>query len=139
MNLEFLFDFISQNKFAVLSTVSHDCKPQSACVGIAVTPDLKLVFDTTIDSRKFKNLKNSSNISFVIGYENGQTIQYEGTAFNFDKNEFPELLKIYLDSFPDGIELKDKWPNITYFVIEPTWIRYSDFNLNPPKIEEMKF
>jgi uncharacterized pyridoxamine 5'-phosphate oxidase family protein len=137
MNKEFLFDFIRQNKFAVLSTISKDNMPQSACVGIAVTLDLKLLFDTTNDSRKFKNLQYSSNISFVIGYENGQTIQYEGTAINFDKNEFPELLKTYLDSFPDGLDRKDNWKNITYFVVKPSWIRFSDFNNKPPKIVEL--
>jgi uncharacterized pyridoxamine 5'-phosphate oxidase family protein len=139
MTKESLYNFIIQNKFAVLSTVSKDNNPQSACVGIAVTPDLKLVFDTTNDSRKFKNLENNSKISFVIGWENGQTIQYEGTAINFDKNEYPELLKNYFDKFPDGLDRRDNWNNATYFVIEPTWIRFSDFNTNPPKIEEMNF
>ena len=139
MTKEFLFNFIGQNKFAVLSTISKDNKPQSACVGIAVTTDLKLIFDTIKDSRKFINLENNSNVSFVIGWENGQTIQYEGTAINFDKNESPELLKNYLDKFPDGIDRRDNWKNITYFVIEPTWIRFSDFNLTPPEIAVINF
>ncbi len=138
MNKEFLFDFINQNKFAVLSTLSKENKPQSACVGIVVTHDLKLIFDTTIDSRKFDNLNTCTNVSFVIGWENGQTIQYEGTALNFDKNDFPELLKIYYDKFPDGLERRN-WRNITYFVVTPTWIRFSDFIENIPKIVEMKF
>jgi uncharacterized pyridoxamine 5'-phosphate oxidase family protein len=139
MTKAFLYNFIKQNKFAVLSTISRDNKPQSACVGIAVTLDLKLVFDTTNDSRKFKNLDNNSNVSFVIGWENGQTIQYEGTAINFDKNEYPELLKTYLDTFPDGLDRIQHWNNITYFVVEPTWIRFSDFNEKVPQIEELNF
>jgi uncharacterized pyridoxamine 5'-phosphate oxidase family protein len=139
MTKEFLYNFIQQNKFAVLSTISKDNQPQSACVGIAVNPDLKLVFDTTSDSRKFKNLENNPNVSFVIGWENGQTIQYEGTATNFGKNKFPELLKIYLEAFPDGVDRKENWKSITYFVVEPKWLRFSDFNTEPPKINEMNF
>jgi uncharacterized pyridoxamine 5'-phosphate oxidase family protein len=139
MNKEFLLYFIKQNKFAILSTVSKDNKPQSACVGIAVTPDLKLIFDTTIDSRKFDNLRIYTNVSFVIGWENGQTMQYEGIALNFGKDEFPQLLETYFEAFPDGIERRDNWENVTYFVVEPIWIRFSDFNESIPKIEEMKF
>jgi hypothetical protein len=29
------------------------------------------------------------------------------------------------------------WPGITWFVVRPTWIRYSDFDQRPPLIEEM--
>lgn len=133
MTKAFLYNFIRQHRFAVLSTISKGNQPQSACVGIAVAPDLKLVFDTTNDSRKFKNLENNSNVSFVIGWENGQTIQYEGTAINFNKNESPELLKTYLDTFPDGLDRINNWNNITYFVVEPSWIRFSDFNEHVPK------
>lgn len=137
MDKGFLYNFIAQNKFAVLATLSNNHEPQSACVGIAVTADLKLIFDTTKDSRKFNNLKNNSNVSLVIGWENGQTIQYEGIATNFNKYEYPELLKIYLDKFPDGLERNENWPNITYFIIEPKWIKFSDFNRLPPVIEEI--
>jgi len=28
------------------------------------------------------------------------------------------------------------WPGIVYFVVRPVWIRYSDFDQNPPLIRE---
>lgn len=31
------------------------------------------------------------------------------------------------------------WPRITYFVVAPRWMRYSDFDQNPPLVEEFKF
>ena len=31
------------------------------------------------------------------------------------------------------------WPGITYFVVRPKWIRYTDFDQNPPFIEEFTF
>jgi hypothetical protein len=27
-----------------------------------------------------------------------------------------------------------KWPGIVYFVVRPVWIRYSDFDQDPPLI-----
>jgi Pyridoxamine 5'-phosphate oxidase len=54
MTKEFLYDFIRKQKFAVLATVSPDSYPESVCVGIAVTRELKLIFDTVSDSRKYR-------------------------------------------------------------------------------------
>lgn len=137
MTLEFLYDFIKQNKFAVLSTISKDNTPQSAWVGIAVTPDLKIIFDTTTDSRKYNNLLNTSNVSFVIGWENGQTIQYEGKTTLLGNNPSDEIINNYFSVFPDGVDRKNNWNNITYCIVEPCWIRFSDFNESPPSINEI--
>jgi hypothetical protein len=41
--------------------------------------------------------------------------------------------------FPDGVERRESWKNIAYFVVEPKWIRFSDFNKIPPLIEEIEF
>ncbi len=91
MTKEFLYEFIKQNKFAVVSTISVNRMPQSACVGIAVTPDLKLLFDTTTDSRKYENLKHTSRVSFVIGWEKAITVQYEGMAIHVPKDSIKEM------------------------------------------------
>ncbi len=136
MNIELLYEFIKQNKFAVLSTISKDNTPQSACVGIAVTSDLKIIFDTTTDSRKYKNLLISSNVSFVIGWANGQTIQYEGKSTLLGNNPSDEIINTYFSVFPNGIDRKNNWDNITYFIVEPYLIRFSDFNESPPIITE---
>jgi hypothetical protein len=31
------------------------------------------------------------------------------------------------------------WPGIVYFVVRPAWIRYSDFDQDPPLIREFSF
>ena len=134
-----LYEFIKQNKFAILATISKSNSPQSACVGIAVTPELNLIFDTTTDSRIYQNLINNPSVSFVIGWEHGKTMQYEGIAKHLDKEIPGEWLDTYFEMFPDGIERKNDIRNITYFLVEPKWIRFSDFNPLPPEIEEMHF
>jgi uncharacterized pyridoxamine 5'-phosphate oxidase family protein len=139
MELRSWYEFIRQNKFAILSTISKNNSPQSACVGIAVTPELKLIFDTTTDSRKYQNLIHNSSVSFVIGWEQGKTMQYEGIAKHLDKQIPGDWLAIYYEMFPDVIERNNNNGNITYFLVEPKWIRFSDFNPLPPEIEEMHF
>jgi hypothetical protein len=32
-----------------------------------------------------------------------------------------------------------EWPDIAYFVVRPRWIRYSDYDQRPPRIEETTF
>lgn len=138
MTTEFLYNFISKNKYAVLSTVAPASLPEAAVVGIAVTPDLKIIFDTVTTSRKYKNLMNNPAIAFVIGCSGEQTIQYEGTAKVPSASELDELLETYFSVFPDGRDRKQNWKDISYFVVGPKWIRYSDFN-TPQIIEETNF
>jgi hypothetical protein len=51
-----VYQFIAQNKLGVLGTIAHSGIPQTALVGIAVTPDLEIIFDTVKSSRKYPNL-----------------------------------------------------------------------------------
>ena len=110
---------------------------QSALVGIAVTRDLKIIFDT-VTTRKYKNLIINPAIAFVIGWDDEQTVQYEGTARIPKDQQFDELLAVYFEVFPDGRDRKENWKDISYFYVEPRWIRYSNFN-EPVQIEEIKF
>jgi len=38
--------------------------------------------------------------------------------------------KIYFEAWPDG-PARMNWPEIVYFIVRPTWIRYSDFDQDP--------
>lgn len=138
MTTEFLYNFISKYKYAVLATVTEDNFPESALVGFAVTQDLKIIFDTVSTSRKYQNLIKNPAIAFVIGWDNEKTVQYEGIAKAPTTNELDDLLQNYFQVFPDGRDRKENWKDIAYFCVEPNWIRYSDFD-TPPKIEELKF
>jgi len=60
--------------------MSEDGHPQSALVGIAVTQELEIVFDTLNSSRKYRNLIQHPSCSLVIGWDGEQTVQYEGIA-----------------------------------------------------------
>jgi uncharacterized pyridoxamine 5'-phosphate oxidase family protein len=135
MKTEFLYNFISKRRYAVLSTVTAKGKPESALVGFAVAPDLRLIFDTVSTSRKFKNLTQNGSIAFVIGWDNEQTVQYEGRVVVPEGEELASMLELYFKVFPEGRERKMNWKDITYFVVMPEWIRYSEFTV-PPIIEE---
>ena len=61
-----LAGFIASCDFAVVSYLSPEGAPQSAVVGIAVTPELEIIFDTVASSRKYRNLKARPRCSIVM-------------------------------------------------------------------------
>ena len=130
--------FIAQSKLGVLSTLAESGRPQSALVGIAVTPELEIVFDTVKSSRKFPNLVARPQCSFVVGWTGEQTLQYEGEAVELQGSELLRCQEIYFRAWPDGPN-RLAWPGIVYFLVRPRWIRYSDFDQNPPLIQEFNF
>ncbi len=93
MKTDLLYKFISKHRYAVLSTVASDGTPESALVGFAVAPDLRIIFDTVTTSRKYKNLNLNHSVALVIGWDNEQTVQYEGRVVFQAGNEFNKMLK----------------------------------------------
>jgi len=133
-----LLEFLTSRKLGVLSTIGPQGEPQSALVGIAVTPEFEIIFDTVGSSRKFANLSRDPRASFVIGWQGEVTVQFEGIAKQISSTELTRYHEIYFRAFPDG-PARLKWEGISYYVVEPKWIRYSDFDKSPPEIEEFQF
>lgn len=134
MTREELLLFMRQHRLGVVSTVSPDGDPQSALVGIAVTGDLEILFDTVATTRKCQNLRNCPRISAVVGWDHEITVQIDGVADEPSGAELHALKEAYFAVYPDGRD-RQAWAGITYFRIKPTWIRYSDFNPNGKTVE----
>lgn len=137
MNEPDLYAFISQSRLAVLGSV-YAASPQAALVGIAVTAQLEIVFDTVKSSRKYRNLSAQPDCSFVIGWSGEQTVQYEGKARELQSPELERYQTVYFAAWPECRAHLD-WPGIVYFAVHPTWIRFSNFDQNPPLIQEFTF
>lgn len=133
-----LLAFMRANRLAVQASVSTQSAAQAAVVGIAVTDAFELVFDTLDSTRKVANLRENSRLAFVIGGStpgDERTVQYEGVADEPVGPERDRIRAAYFSVWPDG-PARAKWPGITYVRVRPTWIRYSDFNRNPPLVVE---
>jgi hypothetical protein len=133
-----LYQFLSRETLGVLGSLSSSGKPQSALVGIAVTPDLEIIFDTVSSTRKFKNLTSNSNCSLVIGWKGEITVQIEGKAHQPDESALACYREIYFATWPE-CRSHLSWKGITHFVVRPDWIRYSNFEQNPPLLQEFTF
>jgi len=133
-----LFNFIQTQKLGVLGTLSPEGSPQSSLVGIAVTLELEIIFDTVKSSRKYRNLTANPACSFSVGWTGEATLQYEGEAREPTGDELARYQAVYFKKWPDGPD-RLSWPGITYFVVRPEWIRFSDYDQRPPLIREFRF
>jgi hypothetical protein len=82
-------------------------------------------------TRKYRNLIADLACSFAVGWEEEQTIQYEGDAEKLRGHELDRCQKVYFQLWPE-CRAHVSWPGIVYFVVRPRWIRYSDYNQAPP-------
>ncbi|MBZ5605189.1 MAG: pyridoxamine 5'-phosphate oxidase family protein [Acidobacteriia bacterium] len=137
MTKEQIFDFMSNETLAVLGSISPEGLPQAALVGIAVTPDLEIIFDTVKSSRKYRNLTANRAASFVVGTTREITVQFEGVATELSGEDLARYQKIYFAKWPDGPS-RLSWPGICYFVVRPRWVRYNNFDRRPPEIVEFE-
>ena len=137
MTNEDLYAFIHARRLCVVSTVSETGAPEAALVNIAVTPDLELIFYTLQTNRKCVNLRRNPRVAAVVGWEESQTLQYEGVAHEPVETELTDCERIYLERFPDRVG-QSMWPGLTFFRVRPLWIRYSSYE-HPWHVEEFSF
>jgi general stress protein 26 len=86
------------HRFAIQTSVSPTASPQAAVVGVVVTDDFELFFDTLDTTRKMQNLRQNPKIAFVLGGTvegDERTVQYEGIADEPKGSELERLKSIY--------------------------------------------
>jgi hypothetical protein len=129
-----LLGFLRRHRLCVEASVSLTGAPQAAVVGYAVSDALELVFDTLGTTRKMRNLRRDPRIALVIGWDDEQTVQLEGTADEPAGAELDRLKAVYFAAWPECVP-HQAWKDITYVRVRPTWVRYSDFRPNGGVVE----
>lgn len=130
-----LLSFMRAQPWAIEASVSPQGAPQAAMIYVAITDRWELLFDTVTQSRKHQNLVKNPRVAFVIGCEHERTVQYEGIAEVPTEAELPGVQAYYFERYRDG-PTRLTWPGLVYWRVRPTWIRYSNFNVDPPIVQE---
>lgn len=129
-------EFLRRHELTVIATVTPDGLPEAAVIEFGETDQLELIFDTITTYRKYANLQANRHVAFVIGWDEAITIQYEGLAHELAGEELITYQEVYLAKNPKV----EKWrhrPDVRFFKVEPTWIRYSDLSKDPWEIHEL--
>lgn len=133
-----IFDFLQTKRLGVVSTVDEKGQPQSAVVEFGETSDLEIIFDTFSHARKYKNLQGNRKVSFVVGWDEDITVQYEGLAEELKGEELVRCKKSFFAKTP-GAQKFEQYLEIKFFKVIPKWIRYSDLNTDPWTVFEVTF
>ncbi|HVC36562.1 MAG TPA: pyridoxamine 5'-phosphate oxidase family protein [Candidatus Dormibacteraeota bacterium] len=134
---QLFLDFMSKHTLMTIATLNSENKSQSAVVGFGQTENLEIIFGTSKKSRKATNILNSPDVSVVIGWDEGGTMQYEGKARLLTGDDVDEYPEIYFRKNPEARKYRDD-PDEIYFLITPTWIRLTEVDKNPWVIHEIK-
>ncbi|HTP24647.1 MAG TPA: pyridoxamine 5'-phosphate oxidase family protein [Anaeromyxobacteraceae bacterium] len=132
-----LLGFMRQSPYWVEATVGPTGAAQASVVGVVVTDELELFFDTLKTTRKYKNLRRDTRMAFVM-WEGECTVQYEGVADEPRDEELARLKDLYFGQFRDGPK-RERWSDIAYVRVKPTWLRFSDFRGETPRVMEMRY
>jgi general stress protein 26 len=128
-----------QFKLCALATATKSGKPDNAIMGYAVMDDLTIILSTHKKTKKWQYLNENRNVSLVFGWSfEDAYIQYEGTADLVEDGEVYKQCDTFFFSM-NPMALKFKTPDTVFIKIHPSWIRLSDFRINPPLIEETDF
>jgi hypothetical protein len=133
-----LLEFLREHRLAAEGSVSSSFGAQAAVVGFAISDEFEIIFDTLDSTRKVANLRHNPRLAFVIGgFTSGdeRTAQYEGVADEPSGSELERITKIYYGVYPEGRERRS-WSGLIYVRVRPIWIRYSNYNVDPPQIIE---
>lgn len=120
----------------VLATANKENNPEAAVLEYGITDDLEIIFDTFIDSRKYRNIQYNNNVSLVIGWDEDVTVQYEGQAFELKGSDQGKYKRTYFRQNPRAKKWEKK-EGISYFKVTPKWIRYSDLTKSPWEVFEI--
>ena len=137
MDFAELVGFVRERGLAVVATRTPTGAPEAALVGVAITDEAEIVFDTSIRSRKYHNLSQEPEVALVVGFEDEVTVQCEGIADVPAGAERERCLDAYLRQYPDG-RARAADPAIVHVRVRPRWVRISDYRTGSERVEECR-
>lgn len=138
MNLNDVIKFLDEHDTCVLATVSADGKPQSATVGFSFGDDFSILIGTNKETRKYHNLQTNTEISLVVGVTGPKTVQYEGIVKEVTAEDLSGRLNRHFQKVPGAKRFVGD-SGQRYFLITPTWLRFTDYTAPIPIFETKDF
>jgi len=133
---------LRRNPLAVVSTIdssdSSVARPESAVVAFAESDALGIFFGTSNGTRKYANLAKNPNVSFAMGWDGGDAVQYEGVARELSGAEVAAAVDAIVTKNPHAkyFLLKE---DARIFSVKPTWVRLLDMTESKGQAFEIVF
>jgi uncharacterized protein YhbP (UPF0306 family) len=133
-----ILDYIKSQRVGVLAVEMLDGSPHAATVHFANTENpLRFFFETDRQYRKSEPLfgREASRASLVIGFDETKmkTLQIDGTVRLLKDEEKPTFDEVYMGKFPEKEAMAARH-DLVYFVLIPSWWRFTDWTKSEGKI-----
>lgn len=138
MNLNDAKQFLGQFETCVIATIDGSGQPEAATVGFSVDDDFTLLIATNQKTRKAANLAKNNKIALVVGVEGPKTLQLEGCAEKIDMQENQDRIKLHFEKVPGAKKFSGE-SGQNYYLITPTWLRFTDYTRDNPIFETKDF
>ena len=134
-----LLRLMRAERHATVASMGATGAPQAAVVGVVVSDDLEIFFDTIDTTRKAVNLRARPRAAIGLGSvapDAKVTVQVEGAADEPHGTDLERLKELYFERFLDG-PTRQAWKGLIYVRVRPAWIRMSDYSADPPRIVDL--
>jgi nitroimidazol reductase NimA-like FMN-containing flavoprotein (pyridoxamine 5'-phosphate oxidase superfamily) len=136
---EGIASFLNTQQIGRIGTCGPDGRPQIANVAFSENDDLELMIGTSETSRKAANIGREPRVAFeATDLERRYTVQFEGAARRLTSEEFETRADRHFKKLPSSLPYKDIKGQM-YFVLEPSWVRFSDCSVDPWVVTEVEF
>jgi uncharacterized pyridoxamine 5'-phosphate oxidase family protein len=132
LSLPDFVEFVRAAGMGVVATASPSGKPEAALVGIAVSDCGELIFDAPAGARKLTNIERNDRVAAVIGWNDGVSVQVEGTARVVNNDERRRYERLYASQFPGS---RVTHTSFEVAVVTPDWVRRYDATSDPAECE----
>jgi hypothetical protein len=131
--------FLNTQQLGRVATLGPDGQPQIANVAFSQNDQLELLIGTSELSRKARNINHDSRVAFeATDPDKRYTVQFEGHAKLLTRGEFEERAAAHFEKLPGSLPFKDIQGQ-AYFLLQPTWARFSDCTVYPWAATEFTF
>lgn len=127
--------FLRNHTMMAVATVGSDGKPDVAAVTYAERPNLELVFQTSVDSAKYRNLHANQAAACAV-WDTAVTVQYHGFARELTEAEHDTLVAEYVAKNPLSRKLVGA-EHTRFFKVTPERIRYTNVSVSPWQVLEL--
>ncbi len=130
--------YMASQDTCVVATVTANGEPQAATLGFSHEDDFTVLIATNKNTRKYANLSTNGKVAIVVGVTGAKTVQYEGVAKEVSAQELGTRLDKHFEKVP-GAQKYAGDQGQTYFVVTPSWLKFTDYTAEEQIFETRKF
>lgn len=133
-------EFVATHKLCVLATLTKGDGVYTAVMHCSFDKESdRFYFSTDLSSNKVSFLKTHGrcSASLVVGLDDIEwvTVQMTGFLDLVPPDMISRAKQIHYEAVPSSREFEDD-PNTVFLYFSPAWSRITDFNTDPPQIQE---